>query len=452
MDKRIDGPLLLPSTACHVQQTDENLNGDFDFWRLPDSRHARRIHIVLEGTGVVIARRRQTTVSLNSGGANTMQSNKSTFLLAIFHIVVWSHCPAYGQYEVYWGDVHGHTSHSDGKGSLDDYFVYARDVSKLDFVIVTDHDFGNGKPTWWMPKETWTLTQNKADEYTVNGKFVAIAGYEWTSAPKYWTDVGKGKVSERLIPGSPKFYNHKNVYFPKPVEYLLSAKDPAYMSPDLLAEAVLKHGGLIHNAHPNAHPGAKDQFDYKPSHYSVIANSEIGSDTLYGTNGKTYQIGWEQVVRDFLNRGGKTGFVKGTDTHEGKPAARTAVFAKELTREAIFDALRRRRNYAVSNTRIVLDFKINGHYMGEEIEIEGKPRIAVSVEGTDTIKELAIIRDGSILHSVSPESNLAKFQYVDNAFEGDSYYYLRVTQVENDKLGNPTRAWSSPIWVKKEVK
>ena len=372
-------------------------------------------------------------------------------LLGSLFVAAMVHRPACAQYQVFWGDVHGHTSHSDGKGSLDDYFTYARDVSKLDFVIVTDHDFGNGKPTWWMPGETWTLTQNKADEYTVKGEFVAIAGYEWTSASKYWTDVGEGNISERLFPGPPRFYNHKNVYFPKRVDHLLSAKDPAHMSPDLLAKAVQKHGGLIHNAHPNALPDARDQFDYKPSCYSVIANTEIGSDSLFGTNGKAYQIGWEQVVCDFLNRGGRTGFVKGTDTHEGKPAARTAVFAKELTREAIFDALRHRRNYAVSNTRLVLDFKINGRYMGEEIAVEGKPRIAVCVKGTDAIKELAIIRDGSILHSVSPESNPAELEYVDNAFEGDSYYYLRVTQVDNDKLGNPTRAWSSPIWVRKKV-
>ncbi len=380
-----------------------------------------------------------------------MQLNRCRCLLVVFCLATWPRCPAFAQYQVYWGDVHGHTSHSDGKGSLDDFFVHARDVSKLDFVIVTDHDFGNGKPTWWMPKETWTLTQNKADEYTVNGKFVAIAGYEWTSQPKYWSEVGKDVVSERLFAGPPKFYNHKCVYFPSHVEYVFSAKDPAYKDPDLLAAAVLNAGGLIHNAHPNALPDAKDQFDYKPCYYSVIANTEIGSNTLRGTNGKTYHLGWEQVVRDFLNRGGKTGFVKGTDTHEGKPAARTAVFARELTREAIFGALRHRRNYAVSNTRIILDFKINGHDMGEEIEIEGKPRIAVSVEGTDTIKEVAIIRDGSILHSVSPGSKLAKFEYADNAFEGDSYYYLRVTQVDKDKLGNPSRAWSSPIWVKNEV-
>jgi hypothetical protein len=125
------------------------------------------------------------------------------------------------------------------------------------------------------------------------------------------------------------------------------------------------------------------------------------------------------------------------------------VFAKELTREAIFDALRHRRTYAVSNTRIMLDFQIDGHCIGEEIAVAGPPRIAVRVEGTDTIAELAIIRDGAVLRAVSPGSNLAEFEYVDNAFAGESYYYLRVTQVDKDELGNPSRAWSSPIWVKK---
>lgn len=145
--------------------------------------------------------------------------------------------PAYGQYRVVWGDVHGHTSRSDGKGTLDDYFAYARDVAKLDFVIVTDHDFGNGPP-WRLPKEAWQLTQEEADAYTVDGRFVAIAGYEWTSQPKYWIDMEEGHASERLFPGTPKYYNHKNVYFPGRVDYLFSAKDPAYMTPDLLAAAV----------------------------------------------------------------------------------------------------------------------------------------------------------------------------------------------------------------------
>ena len=167
----------------------------------------------------------------------------------------WSAAPAQAQYHIYWGDMHGHTAISDGKGSLDDYFTHARDVAKLDFVVVSDHDFGNAAP-WKMPKETWTLTQDKVDQYTVNGKFVAIAGYEWTSQPKYWTP------EEPLFTGPVKYYNHKNVYFPARVDYLFSAKDPAYNSPNLLAEAVQKHGGLIQNNHLDAGPEGRDQFDY----------------------------------------------------------------------------------------------------------------------------------------------------------------------------------------------
>ena len=226
--------------------------------------------------------------------------------------------------QIYWGGVHGHTSLSDGKGSLDDYFIHAREAAKLDFVIVTDHDFGNGPPGR-MPRGQWTLTQEKADDYTVNGRFVAIAGYEWTSQPKYWTDVGKGEVSERHFLEPPTFFNHKNVYFPSRVDYLFSSKDAAYNSPDLLAKEVLKQGGLIHN-NPLSET-EKDQFEYDPSHSAVIANTEMRPDVSYH-KGKTWESNVEQMLRNFLNKGGKTGFVAGIDTHEGKPVARTVVLAR----------------------------------------------------------------------------------------------------------------------------
>jgi hypothetical protein len=355
--------------------------------------------------------------------------------------------PAAAQYQVFWGDVHGHTSHSDSKGSLDDYCTHARDTAKLDFVIVTDHDFGNGKPTWRMPKETWTLTQDKADEFTVDGKFVAIAGYEWTSQPKYWTEVGKNEISERLFPGPPKFYNHKNVYFPSRVEQIFSAKDPAHFTPELLAEVVRKHGGLIHNNHPDAGPEGRDQWDYSARQSAVITNTEIRPDTLR-YEGKLHQLDWERLIREFLGRGGKTGFVLGTDTHEGKPAARTAVLAERLTRQAIFEALRNRRNYAVSHARIALDFQINGHCMGAEFVMQDKPELAVTVAGTAPLAEVAIIRDGTVLHRVAPNNPQVKFTYRDDSFRQSSYYYLRVIQSDADEHGNPSYAWSSPIWVK----
>jgi hypothetical protein len=368
--------------------------------------------------------------------------NRRFFLLVSLILAVLARTrPVSAQFQIYWGDMHGHTAISDGKGSLDDYFTHARDVAKLDFVVVSDHDFGSTAP-WKMPKETWTLTQDKADQYTVQGKFVAIAGYEWTSQPKYWTP------EEPLFKGLVKYYNHKNVYFPSRVDYLFIAKDPAYNSPNLLAEAVLKHGGLIHNNHPAADIEGRDQFDYDPRYSSVMVNTEIWPDTMQ-YKGKTHSLNMERTLRGFLNKGGKTGFVGSTDTHEGKPAAKTAVLAKELTRPAIFDALRHRRNYAVFNARIVLDFKINGHFMGEEIEISGNPRIVANVKGTDKIEEVVIVRDGSVIHTLNPRIQEIRFEYEDKSFSGSSYYYLRVVQADKDEHGNRSYAWSSPIWVKR---
>ena len=326
---------------------------------------------------------------------------------------------------------------------LDHYFVYARDTARLDFVVVTDHDYGNAAP-WKLPMETWALTNDKVDEYTVNGRFVAIAGYEWTSQSKYWTP------EESRFEGPVKFYNHKNVYFPARMDYLFSARDSAYNSPDLLARAVQRVGGLIHNNHLNQAQWP-DQFDYDPANSSVIVNSEMWADTMQSWRG-VYTGYTESLLREYLRKGGKTGFVGVSDTHSGQPAARTAVLARELTRPAIFEALRHRRTYAVYNAPISLDVRIAGHFMGEEIEIAGPPRIAVDVRGTDDIEELVIVRDGSVIHSIHPGTRDARFEYVDKGFGGNSYYYVRVVQVDTDALGNHSRAWSSPIRVKAKAK
>lgn len=347
-------------------------------------------------------------------------------------------------YRLVWGDVHGHTAFSDGKGTLDDYFAYARDRARLDFVIVTDHDFGNGPP-WRMPTNHWRLTQQKADEYTMAGHFIAIAGYEWTSQAKYWTDTGTN-LSERLFPGPPKHYNHKNVYFLGAVDYLFSAKDPRFNAPDSLAAAVRECGGLIHNNHPAADVEGADQFSYSPTNSTIIANTEMLPDVMWW-QGKRYELQGEQTIRNFLNHGGKTGFVGGSDTHEGKTSARTAVLVPKLARAAIFEALRQRHNYAVSRDRIRLDFRINGQLMGSELELKHPPRIHVDVQGTDKIEEIVLIRNGGVIKTIRPGRPRCRFEFVDASFEARNYYYVRVTQEDKDEYGNPARAWSSPIWV-----
>ncbi|MGH9337934.1 MAG: DUF3604 domain-containing protein, partial [Vicinamibacteria bacterium] len=81
---------------------------------------------------------------------------------------------------ILWGDLHGHSQLSDGTGTPEDFFLYARDVAALDVVALTDHDhwgmvFLDANPGLWKTIEE---TARRFDE---PGRFVALLGYEWTS-------------------------------------------------------------------------------------------------------------------------------------------------------------------------------------------------------------------------------------------------------------------------------
>ena len=75
---------------------------------------------------------------------------------------------------LYKGEIHAHTSDSDGKQTILEAYEYARDVAKLDFFAVTDHSNSFSNDTY----------QNKhlpnADDFNDPGTFAALYGYEQT--------------------------------------------------------------------------------------------------------------------------------------------------------------------------------------------------------------------------------------------------------------------------------
>ena len=85
------------------------------------------------------------------------------------------------------GEMHGHTNLSDGRPDIDTYFRNIRDVAKLDFAVLTDHDHGGvGKPELWVGSPSkWDLIRQKTLEYRVEGKFSTLLGYERDSYPFY---------------------------------------------------------------------------------------------------------------------------------------------------------------------------------------------------------------------------------------------------------------------------
>ena len=72
------------------------------------------------------------------------------------------------------GELHAHTSESDGKGTVQQAYEYARDVAKLDFFAVTDHSNSI------TPTEYANIHIATADKLNDPGKYVTLYGFEQT--------------------------------------------------------------------------------------------------------------------------------------------------------------------------------------------------------------------------------------------------------------------------------
>ncbi len=76
-----------------------------------------------------------------------------------------------GRFSAFFGNLHSHTSYSDGKLTPAEAFQHARNAG-LDFQLVTDH-MGQMAPGQYEACKDQAVTK------TVNGTFVAACGYEW---------------------------------------------------------------------------------------------------------------------------------------------------------------------------------------------------------------------------------------------------------------------------------
>lgn len=97
-----------------------------------------------------------------------------------------------------------------------------------------------------------------------------------------------------------------------------------------------------------------------------------------------------------LNRGYRVGVIASGDNH-GVPCVfehgSMCVLAEDNTKEAIWDAMIHRRTYGVSQSRMELDFNIDGASMGEEVTVSDSAQLSFFVKGTSAVDRVEILRD-----------------------------------------------------------
>lgn len=97
-----------------------------------------------------------------------------------------------------------------------------------------------------------------------------------------------------------------------------------------------------------------------------------------------------------LEQGYKVGAIASGDNHS-VPAVfehgTMCALAEDCTKEAIWDAFVKRRVYGVSQSRIEVDFSVNGAPMGSQVEAEDTTRLSFHIKGTSAVDRVEILKD-----------------------------------------------------------
>lgn len=335
-------------------------------------------------------------------------------------------------YTLLWGDLHGHSNLSDGTGTPDDYYRYARDVSGLDVSALTDHD---AHGLWALDDrpDLWRRIGEVTRSFYAPGRFVTFNAYEWTN----WK------------------YGHKHVLYgdgdPAP---LLSMRSPDSDTPEKLWKALEGHDAITIPHHPGGGPVPTDWEHHDPRFEPLVEICSIhGSSERWDCPHMIHRPVQGHFVVDALARGYRLGFLGSGDTHNGHPGqgdpsapvtGLAGIFARDRSRASVLEAMRARRVFATTGARITVLFWIDDRFMGEETKLAPGAPVAYRGEvfADEPIDTVEVVKDGAVLGVARPGTTRARIEGMDPdpPKSGHGYYYIRVTQFDEEQ------AWSSPVF------
>jgi len=329
----------------------------------------------------------------------------------------------------YHGDLHNHTSYSDGSGTPAQAVATAR-AAGLEFFALTDHSYA-------ISDAEWEDTLNQLNAANEDGAFITLRGFEYTQG-------GEG---------------HINVYntVRHATRALMAGCSYCDYTPNLEAgvtvqgfypwlaitgtQALDDLGTLMHFNHPGWMNF--NDWTYHPEVEEIAQLEEAGNGW-----GSSYVFSYDEWIRS-LDYGWKVGATNNTDNHSMHWGTvgpnRTGVLMPELTRRALMEALQARRTFATEDSNFNLYVKGNGYWMGSDLSNTGT--IAFEIWGDDpdvddTVASVQLVTtQGQVVAEITPHSPSFDWDYaLAGISAGAHYYFVLVTQADGDRIV------SSPFW------
>lgn len=338
-----------------------------------------------------------------------------SMVIALSSAFIASSAPEQG-WNFYFGNLHAHTSYSDGMGTPTEAYGQVSKAGVMDFFSTTEHGYYYQEIT---NIHLWYKSFEEADAFYIPGRFVSLVGYEWTHSEGHMNGYGTPKAASRDT--------QKN--FTAFIEYLHT------------------YDGIATFNHPNPEiqPNWND-FSYWSYADEVVSMIEVGSGAYYRNTRN------EPSYIRALDRGWKIGAVNNQDNHKndwGTAAeVRTGIVAKELTRESVMDAMRNMRTYSTEdrNARVLIT---SGKYMmGDTIMFGGsgkgdKFEIEVYAEDPDgdTFKTIEIITNGGKVAAKAEFVKAGRHVFEVQPQLDYNYYYAKILESDGDTIV------TTPIWI-----
>ena len=307
--------------------------------------------------------------------------------------------------KLYYGDLHNHCDVSYAHGPLKDALENAR--TQLDFCSITGHADWPDMPErderidyiidfhekgFEKLRQNWPHYVETMEDYNKDGHFITFPGYEIHSCDEGdYTIIYKDKnapltlgksiteVKSKLISS----HGPEGVFaFPHHLGYPHGSRGVNWnsFSPDITpALEILSMHGIAERCESE-----------RPFYHSM------GPIDMKGTA----QFG--------LSQGHVFGFLGNTDHHSGYPGSyghgKTGVWADDLSRESIWDALYARRTFAMTGDNIALKFGINNHPMGAVLPDMPERTISYDIRAGYPVDKIEIIKNNRLLESWTPKS------------------------------------------------
>jgi len=366
-------------------------------------------------------------------------------------------------WHVYYGNLHSHSSISDGVETPDTAFAWARDEGHLNFLCLSEHNH------IYKPENEGALSAvvKKAGEDATRPDFVGLVGQEFSTLP-------------------PNGGNHVNVYdvwervpaaLNNDYRQLFRTWLPGYAerNPTAIVVCQFNHPDNLEHDYGISRIGGFPNYDGNWGQFvgdldpwvrliailSGPADSNLSKTAVPPRDQhRDTEPAMIRIWQTYLEKGFHLSPVADQDNHRkswgSRTTARTGVWIDgALTRQSLLGALKAGRTFATEDKNLSVWFTLNGKPMGSRLADPGAGDLHLLVKVDDADEpgskySVHLFRDqvgdGALPIEIEPAGLIQAGQTWTTTIEHQAgrheLFFIHVDQEES-----PDDAWTAPIWV-----